>query len=352
MSVTSEKFGQTPDGKNVDIYTLTNDNGLSAQIINYGGIVKSLTAPDRNGKLIDVALGYDSLDGYIKGAFYFGTLIGRVGNRIAKGKFVLDRKEYTLAVNNGPNHLHGGIKGFDKVVWDARPLVIDEGPALELTYLSPDGEEGYPGSLSCKVIYTLTNNNELKIEYEATTDQTTVVNMTHHGYFNLAGHNAGDILSHEIMINADHFTPADEGSIPTGEIRPVDGTPMDFRISTAIGKQIESNDEQLKFGHGYDHNWVLNNKTGDLALAATFYEKKSGIAMDVLTTKPGMQFYSGNFLDGSNPGKGGAVYNRRNGLCAETQYFPDSPNKPDFPSCILQPGQIYKHITTYRFYNK
>jgi aldose 1-epimerase len=352
MSVTNEKFGQTADGRKVDIYTLTNDNNLSAQIINYGGIVTSLTTPDRNGKLIDVVLGYDTLDGYIKGAFYLGALIGRVCNRIAKAKFTIDGKEYTLAVNNDPNHLHGGIKGFDKVVWEAKPLVTNKGSALELTYLSPDGEEGYPGNLSCKVIYTLTNKNELKIEYEAITDQATPVNMTNHSYFNLAGHNTGDILSHELMINADHFTPTDEGSIPTGEICPVEDTPMDFRTPAVIDKKIDSDDQQLKFGHGYDLNWVLNNKNGDLALAATFYEKKSGIVMDVLTTKPGMQFYCGNFLDGSNHGKDGAVYNRRNGLCAETQYFPDSPNKPDFPSCILQPGETYKHVTVYRFSNK
>jgi len=349
MSITSKPFGQTADGKQAGIFTLTNKNGLVAQITNFGGIVTSLLVPDRDGKFADVVLGFDDLEGYINEHPYFGALIGRVGNRIAKGKFTLEGKEYTLAINNGPNHLHGGLKGFDKVIWNAKPSMTDNGPALELTYLSRDGEENYPGNLSCRVVYTLTNDNELKIDYEATTDKPTPINLTQHSYFNLAGHNAGDMLSHEVVINADNFTPIDETLIPNGQIKPVDGTPMDFRTPTEIGARINSNDEQIKFGGGYDHNWVLNNKDGKLALAATFHEKTSGRFMEVLTTEPGIQFYTGNFLDGSNIGKGGAVYNHRNGFCAETQHFPDSPNHPEFPSCILQPGQTYKQTTAYRF---
>lgn len=352
MSITSKAFGQTADGKKVDIFTLTNSNGLTAQITNFGGIVTSLTAPDRDGNMADIVLGFDDLDSYINEHPYFGAIVGRVANRIAKGKFTIDGQEYSLAVNNGPNHLHGGLVGFDKAVWDATSSETDNGPALELTYLSPDGEEGYPGNLSCKVIYTLTNDNKLNIDYEATTDKATPINLTNHSYFNLAGHDAGDILSHEATINADNFTPTDETAIPYGEIRPVEGTPMDFRTPTVIGTRINDDDEQLKFGNGYDHNWVLNGKDGKLAVAATFYEKNSGRYMEVLTTEPGMQLYTANYLDGSNIGKGGAVYNQRNAFCGETQHFPDSPNKPDFPTAILQPGQTYKQTTAYKFSTK
>jgi len=352
MSINKEAFGKTTDGTSVDLYTLVNANGVTAKITNYGAIVTSLQVPDRDGKMADVVLGYDSLADYIKDSPYFGAIVGRYGNRIAKGKFTLEGKEYTLAVNNGPNHLHGGLKGFDKVVWDARPVESDAGVGVELKYTSKDGEEGYPGNLSCTVVYTLTNANELKIDYKAQTDKTTVLNLTHHGYFNLAGHDSGTILGQVLMLNADHFTPVDETLIPTGEIRPVKGTVMDFTTPTAIGARINSDYDQIKFGGGYDHNWVLNSKDGSLALAATVYESKSGRFMEVFTTEPGIQFYSGNFLDGSNIGKGKAVYNHRNGFCLETQHFPDSPNKPQFPSVVLKPGDTYKQLTVYKFSTK
>ena len=352
MSITSKQFGTTADGKQVDIFTLTNSSGVVAQITNFGGIVTSLSVPDRDGNLADVVLGFDDLAGYINEHPYFGTIVGRYANRIAKGKFTVDGKEYSLAINNGPNHLHGGLKGFDKAVWDAQAIDTPDGPSLRLMYVSPDGEEGYPGTLTCGVTYTLTDDNALKIEYDAVTDKATVLNLTNHSYFNLAGHNAGDILSHEATINADGFTPADKTSIPTGQIRPVEGTPMDFRTPTEIGARINSDDEQIKFGNGYDHNWVLNNKDGQLALAATFYDKTSGRLMEVLTTEPGMQFYTGNFLDGSNIGKGGAVYKQRNAFCVEVQHFPDSPNQPEFPTTILQPDERYTQVTVYRFSTK
>jgi len=344
-----ESFGSTPEGKKADLFTLTNPNGLVAKITNYGCIVTELHVPDRDGKFADIVLGFDNLDDYIKDTPYFGAVVGRYGNRIAKSKFTLNGKEYSLAVNDGQNHLHGGLKGFDKVIWDAQAMNTKDGPALKLTYLSVDDEEAYPGNLSCTVIYTLTNKNELKISYEAETDKPTPINLTHHSYFNLAGHDAGDILAHEIMIDADRTTPVDEGLIPTGQIAPVKGTPMDFKKPTPIGARIDQQDQQLRFGRGYDHNWVLNNKNGDFALACSVYEPTTGRVMELYTTEPGLQFYSGNFLNGSNIGKGGAVYNLRNGFCLETQHFPDSPNRPEFPSVILQPGQKYKHVTAYRF---
>jgi len=342
MSIEKRPFGKTADGKSVDLYTLTNANGLKADIMTYGGIVTSLHVPDRNGNFADIVLGCDSLDEYIKGTAYFGALIGRYGNRIAEGKFSLDGVEYMLAKNNGPNHLHGGIKGFDKVVWDAEAIEENGAPGLKLTYLSKDGEEGYPGNLNCTVIYTLTNNDELKISYEAETDKATVINLTHHGYFNLAGHDSGDILGHELMLTADNFTPVDEGLIPTGQIKPVKGTPMDFTNPMPIGSRI------AEVKGGYDHNYVLNNSDGSLALAASVYEPKSGRVMEIFTTEPGIQFYSGNFLDGSIKGKG-ATYNRHSGLCLETQHFPDSPNKPRFPSVVLRPGEKYTQTTVHKF---
>ncbi len=333
----------------MDIYTLTNKNGLSAKITNYGGIVIALNVPDKSGQLGDVVLGYDTLEDYLKASPFFGALVGRYGNRIANGKFTLNGIEYTLAQNNGPNSLHGGLKGFDKVIWDPKPIDSPDGPALELTYLSQDGEEGYPGNLLVKVIYTLTHNNELKIDYMATTDQDTVVNLTHHAYFNLAGAGNGDILGHELMIPADRFTPVDETLIPTGELRPVADTPFDFTRPTPVGQRIDQNDEQLKFGGGYDHNYVLNNSDGSLALAARVSEPTSGRVMEVWTTEPGIQFYSGNFLDGSNIGKGGKPYQRRSGFCLETQHFPDSPNHPNFPSTVLKAGQTYQSTTIHKF---
>lgn len=347
-TISKAAFG-TADGKPVEIYSLTNRKGMEARIMTYGGTVVSLRVPDRNGKLGDVVLGYDSLADYQRSTFNFGSLIGRYGNRIAKGRFSIDGREFTLARNNGANHLHGGVKGFDKVVWTARPSVESDGPYLELTYLSLDGEEGYPGNLKIKVVYSLTENNELKIEYTATTDKPTVVNLTQHSYFDLAGTGNGDILRHELFINADRFTPTDSGSIPSGELRSVKGTPFDFTKSTAIGSRIDQNDEQLKFGNGYDHNFVLNKNHGAFTLAATVYDAGTGRVMKVFTTEPGLQFYSGNFLDGSIKGKNGMDYPRRSGFCLEAQHFPDSPNEPKFPTTLLRPGQKYSQTTIYRF---
>lgn len=345
--ITSKPFGKTKDGTPVEIFTLRNAGGAEARITNYGGIVVSLKVPDRSGKLGDVVLGYDNLKDYIKANPYFGALIGRYGNRIAKGRFELDGKRYQLATNDGPNALHGGLKGFDKVVWTAKPLSTKNGPALELSYVSRDGEEGYPGNLAVKAVYTLTNSNELRIDFTATTDKPTIINLTHHSYFNLAG--VGDILSHEVVIKADKFTPIDKTFIPTGELRPVAGTPFDFRKQTAIGSRIKNDDQQLKFGLGYDHNWVVRDKPGRLALMAKVYDPASGRTMEVLSTEPGLQFYSGNFLDGTNVGKGGKIYRYRTGFCMEPQHFPDSPNKPKFPSVVLRPGQTYKNTIIYKF---
>jgi aldose 1-epimerase len=350
MNIEEAEFGKTKQGDVAHIYTLNNANGCEAKITNYGGIVVSLKVPDKTGKLADVVLGYETLDKYIEKSPYFGALVGRYGNRIGKGKFTLNGKEYTLAVNNGPNHLHGGIVGFDKVVWRAKEIKKAEGVGLELTYLSKDGEEGYPGNLSVTVRYLWTNDNELRIDYLATTDKPTVVNLTNHSYFNLAC--KGDILGHELMIDADKFTPVDDGLIPTGELRNVAGTPMDFRKPTAIGARIEQPDEQLKFGLGYDHNWVLNRSGGSLRLVARVHEPTTGRVLEVHTTEPGVQFYCGNFLDGTITGKYERVYQKRNGLCLETQHFPDSPNKPNFPSTVLKPGEKYASTTIYKFTTK
>lgn len=353
MSIEKESYGKA-DGREVMLYTLTNANGLVAKITNYGGIVTELLVPDKDGKLGDIVLGYGKLDDYVKETPYFGALIGRYGNRIGKGKFTLDGKEYQLATNdNNINHLHGGVKGFDKVVWDAKEIKADNGVGLELNYLSKDMEEGYPGNLKVKVIYMLTNDNELTVEYKATTDKTTVANLTQHNYYNLGGHDSGPILGHLLMLNADSFTPTDEGLIPTGEIRSVEGTPMDFRKPTAIGARITAEYEPLKFGGGYDHNWVLNkDKQGELSLAAEVYEPNSGRVMEIWTTQPAIQFYSGNFLDGSNVGKGGVAYQHRTAFCLETQHYPDSPNNPNFPSTVLKPGETYTHKTVHKFFTK
>ena len=347
--ITKENFGKTSDGQNVDIYTLTNRRGSEVKITNYGGIVTSLKVADRKGKRDDIVLGFDNLDAYLKGGPYFGAIIGRYGNRIAKGRFTLNGHQYTLAVNNGENHLHGGIKGFDKVVWAARPLRVPNGAALRLTYLSKDGEEGYPGNLSVRVIYTLTNADELKIEYWATTDKDTVVNLTSHSYFNLAGQGNGDILNHQLLINARRFTPTDAGSIPTGELKSIKGTPFDFTSAFRIGDRINDDDQQLKFARGYDHNFVLNGRMGTLRQAAVVYEPTSGRLMEVWTTEPGVQFYTGNFLDGTLTGKDGKVYQQRYGFCLETQHFPDSPNQPAFPTTVLRRGRQYHTITIHKF---
>lgn len=344
-----EILGTGPQGRKAYTYMLVNAHGMTVKITNYGGIVTQLFVPDRNGNFDDVVLGYNNLEQYIEDSPYFGALIGRYGNRIGGAEFTLDGVTYELAANDGPNHLHGGIKGFDKVFWDAEVMGTDEGPALKLTYLSEDGEEGYPGSLHCTVIYTLTNDNELVIDYRATTDKATPVNLTHHSYFNLTGCKR-DILGHRLMINADKFTPVDQGLIPTGEILSVKGTPMDFTEPHAIGARIDADYHQLEYGGGYDHNWVLNKKgKRAMSLAARVYEPSSGRLMKVFTTEPGLQFYSGNFLDGSLTGKYGKVYEHRYGFCLETQHFPDSPNKPQFPSTILRPGETYKTRTIYRF---
>ena len=331
------------------VFTLTNSNGVEVRITNYGGIIISILVPDRTGKRDDVVLGYDYLEDYIKNSPYFGALIGRYANRIAKGQFKLDGKSYTLAINNGPNSLHGGLKGFDKVIWMAKSLLTANGPSLQLNYVSKDGEEGYPGTLSVKAVYTLTEDNAIMLQFTATTDQATIINLTNHSYFNLAGAGNGDILNHQVTIYADRFTPVDETLIPTGELRPVEGTPFDFRTSTAIGARINDPDEQLKFGNGYDHNWVIDKKTGRLALMARVYEPTTGRVLEVLSTEPGLQFYSGNFLDGTNIGKGGKVYKFRYAFVMEPQHFPDSPNQPGFPSVVLRPGQTYKNTIIYRF---
>lgn len=349
VGVKKETFGRA-NGREVDLYTLTNAHGVEAKITNYGGILVSLKVPDRQGQLADVVLGSDKLETYFKApTTYLGAIVGRYANRIAKGRFSLGGKEYTLATNNGDNHLHGGNKGFDKVIWNARPMQTRAGPALELRYLSRDGEEGYPGNLSVRVLYTLTNNNELRIDYSATTDKETIVNLTAHPYFNLAGEGNGDILNHRLKIDADRFTPVDAQAIPTGELRSVKGTPFDFTRMTAIGARISEDDEQLKFGNGYDHNFVLNGRSGSLRRAATVYEPTSGRLMEVWTTEPGLQFYTGNFLDGTIPGMGGKPYNQRYGFCLEAQHFPDSPNKPNFPSTVLEKGGRYRTTTIYKF---
>jgi aldose 1-epimerase len=344
--VSQRSFGQTADGKDVSLFTLRNSKGAEALISNYGGIVTSLKVPDRNGKMGDVVLGLDNLADYIKESPFFGALIGRYGNRIARGKFTLNGQQYTLATNNYPNALHGGTKGFDKVVWEPTILTGPEGPGLKLTYLSKDGEEGYPGNLSVAVVYTLTDDNALKVEYTATTDKDTVVNLTQHSYFNLAG--KGTILNHVVMMPADKFTPVDSTLIPTGELKPVSGTPFDFRTPTAIGARINQDDEQLKFGKGYDHNWVINKPMGQMGLMARVTEPTTGRVMEVLSTEPGLQFYSGNFLDGTLKGKG-RVYEFRSGFCMEPQHYPDSPNKPEFPSVVLKPGQTYHNTIVYKF---
>ena len=345
-------FGKTRDGEKVDAYTLTSPTGSSVTILNYGGTITELKVPDLRGKISDVTLGLDSIEKYETQSPYFGAIIGRVGNRIAKGRFTLNGVEYKLAVNNGENHLHGGIKGFDKVIWAGNELKMKTGPALVLDYISNDGEEGYPGKLTVRVIYTLTNNNELKIDYSATTDKDTVINLTHHSYFNLAGEGNGDILNTRVTINADRFVPTDAGSIPLGELRKVSGTPFDFLTPHAIGERINQDDEQIKFGSGYDHTWVINGRPGVMRFAATAYEPTSGRVMQVWTTEPGMQFYTGNFLDGTLTGKAGKLYPRRSGFCFETQHYPDSPNHPSFPTTTLKKGTTYRSTTIYRFSSK
>lgn len=346
--VTKSAFGTTPGGQSVELYTLRNRKGAEAKIMTHGGIVTSLRMPDHNDTLGEIVLGCDEFEPYLKNDPYLGALIGRYGNRIAGGKFSLNGSTYQLATNNGPNHLHGGIKGFDKVVWKvARAEVSGQGPQLELNYLSADGEEGYPGNLNVTATYTLTNDNALRLDFSATTDRETICNLTNHSYFNLAG--SGNILGHEVWINADKFTPVNENLIPTGELRSVDGTPFDFRKPTAIGARINTNDEQLKFAKGYDQNWVINKPAGKLDVIARVFESMTGRVLEVLSTEPGTQFYTGNFLTGSVVGRGGWAFQFRNGFCFEPQHFPDSPNQPDFPSAVLRPGERYQNTIIYRF---
>jgi aldose 1-epimerase len=336
-----ESWGTTPEGEPVERYTLTNSRGMSASLIPYGAILTALRVPDRHGAPADVVLGFDTLDGYLGDHPYFGSAVGRVANRIARGRFTLNGREYHLAVNNGPNHLHGGIVGFNHRLWTAELV----GDSVRLSYVSPDGEEGYPGTLSSTVTYSLTEENELRLDYHATTDADTPVNLTNHSYFNLAG--SGAILDHELTLMADRYTPVDDTLIPTGEIAPVRGTPLDFTTPHAIGARIARVPGPAP--GGYDHNFVLNGGGGALALAARVREPGSGRGMEVLTTQPGVQFYSGNFLDGSLAGKGGTRYQKHEGFCLETQHFPDSVNHPEFPSTILRPGETYAHTTIYRF---
>ena len=348
-SMKTDTFGKLPDGREVLQYTLENKSGVTVEIINYGATIRSLRVPDRNGRMGDVVLGYDSVQGYIDGTAYFGAIVGRYGNRIAKGKFQLDGREYQLTVNDGENHLHGGRAGFNKVLWEAHVLAGTSEPSVELQYISPDGEEGYPGNVVLKVRYTLTDNNELRVDYEGKTDRPTLLNPTQHSYFNLSGTFTDTILGHQLMIESDSITPVDKGLIPTGKLSRVAGTPMDFRTLTAIGARINDPDEQLTFGQGYDHNWVLRSGGGKVRKVAELYEPASGRLMAVLTDQPGLQFYSGNFLDGSAIGKGGVAYQHRTGLCLETQAYPDTPNRPQFPQVTLRPGQVYRQTTIYRF---
>ncbi len=343
-------FGTMPDGTTVNLYTLTNRSGMQVSITNYGGRIVSLLVPDRNGKMGDVVLGFDDLAGYLGPNPYFGALIGRYGNRIGNARFTLDGKEYQLAANDGPNSLHGGLVGFDKKVWTAKDLGGNH-PSLQLTYVSADGEENYPGRLTTHVVYTLDDSNQLKIDYSATTNKDTVLNLTNHSYFNLSGEGSGDILKTFMVINASHYTPIDEHLIPTGEIASVEGTPLDFRKSTPIGDRINADFEQLKLAKGYDHDFVLDRPEGShgLIVAARAVDHDSGRALEVLTTQPGIQLYTGNFLDGSVHGRGGHAYGFRNAFCLETQHFPDSPNKPDFPTTELKPGQTFHETTVFKF---
>ncbi|QCR23029.1 aldose epimerase family protein [Pontibacter sp. SGAir0037] len=347
MEIKKESFGKTKDGQETSLYTLTNANGMVVKITDYGATITSIVTPDKNGEMGDVALGFDSMEGYqsdeyLKSGPYFGAIVGRYGNRIAKGKFAIDGQQYTLATNNGENHLHGGKKGFDKVVWQAEPVSGQN--ALKLTYVSPDGEEGYPGTLTSTVTYTLTNDNEIRIDYQATTDKPTHVNLTNHSYFNLAAGEAENIHDHVLTINADRYTVVDQSLIPTGELRKVEGTVMDFKTPHAIGERVE----QVE-GGGYDHNYVLTDGSDNMKLAATVYEPVSGRVMEVHTTEPGIQFYSGNFLDGTITGRGNKKYAHRYGFALETQHFPDTPNQKDFPSTLLKPGETYETTTVYKF---
>ncbi len=352
VSITSSDFGTTAAGEKVTKYSLENKNGIQVDIITYGGRITSLRTPDKDGKMENVVLGFDSIEQYEKDNPFFGALIGRYGNRIAKGKFSLDGNEYTLAQNNGENSLHGGVQGFDKKVWNAKTEESDDSVKLVLTYLSPDMEEGFPGNLSTTVTYTLNKDNSLDVLYEAETDKTTVVNLTQHAYFNLSGDFSKTILDHMVEIDADTFIPVDSGLIPTGELRPVEGTPFDFTEAKLVGNEIDAENEQIKLGGGYDHCWVLNNQSEGFRSVANAYHPGTGRNLEVLTDEPGIQFYTGNFLDGTLPAPNGGTYAQRSGFCLETQHYPDSPNQPEFPSVTLEPGDKYKTKTTFTFSTK
>ncbi|HPE55521.1 MAG TPA: aldose epimerase family protein [Bacteroidales bacterium] len=351
VKITKSSFGKTPDGIEVYKYSMKNSKGMEVDVITYGGIITKWTSADKNGNYQNVVLGYDNLDQYIKSTPYFGALIGRYGNRIARGRFTLDGTTYELATNNGINHLHGGLKGFDKVVWNAEELDTDNTASLKLSYVSKDGEEGYPGTLRVTVIYTLTNDNSLEVDYEATADKKTIVNLTQHSYFNLSGDFTQTILDHELTLNADAFLPVDSTLIPTGEIRPVENTPFDFRTAKEIGRDINVDNEQLKRGRGFDHCWVLNDQ-GIFRKVASTYHAETGRLLEISTDEPGIQFYSGNFLDGTLPMPGGGTYAYRTGFCLETQHYPDSPNQEAFPSVVLEPGEKYFTRTVFKFSTK
>lgn len=348
LTIDSQPYGVMEDGRSVELFTLSNGN-MTVKITNYGAIITHILVPDRQGQKGDVVLGFDSLAHYLAGNPYFGCIVGRYGNRIANARFKLSGKIYPLAANNGPNHLHGGKIGFDQVLWDAKPVKSKDAVAVEMSYLSPDGNEGYPGNLKMTVTYALTVNNEVRLDYQATTDKKTVVNLTNHTYFNLKDGGRSPILDHVLQIDAGAYTPVNAGLIPTGELAPVDNTPFDFRTPKSIGERIEADHEQIRFGGGYDQNWVLAGEAGTLRKVVRVTEAESGRIMDVMTTEPGVQFYTGNFLDGSRTGKNGIVYHKRHGLCLETQHYPDSPNQPDFPSTELNPGETYHTTTVYRF---
>lgn len=353
-TIDKSEYGTTSEGEIVDIYTLTNKNGMEAKIMTLGGIITSLTAPDRDGEYKDIVLGFNTLDEYLNGNPFFGTLVGRYGNRIAKGKFSLDGVEYTLATNGGANHIHGGVKGFDKVVWNVAEAIVEENGAisLKLTYTSADMEEGYPGKLETIVTYTLTNDDELQVLYEATTDKKTIVNLTQHSYFNLSGEFTKNILDHVVMIDAEEYTPVGDGLIPTGELLPVEGTPFDFRIAKVVGKEIAADHDQIKRGGGYDHNWVLNNQDTGIRLVASAYHPESGRLMEVFSTEPGVQVYTSNYMNNTIPAKNGGTYGKMGGICFETQHYPDSPNQPNFPSTELSPGEKYSTTTSFKFSTK
>jgi aldose 1-epimerase len=349
LAMTRSPFGTLPGGQAVEAFTLTNANGIRVTAITYGGIITSLEVPDRVGKAGDVVLGYDSLQGYLDKSPFFGTIVGRYGNRIGKGTFTIDGTTYALPINNGENHLHGGPQGFDKAVWKAEPFERADAVGVVFSHTSPDGDMGYPGTLQARVTYTLTNDNTLRFDYQATTDKATPVNLTQHTYFNLAGAGNGDILGHEIEILADRYTPVDKGLIPTGELASVEGTPFDFRTATTIGARIDADHPQIALGGGYDHNMVFARTGTGLERVVRVYEPTTGRTLEVATTQPATQFYTGNFLDGTITGKGGKVYPKRSGFCLETQHYPDSPNKPQFPSTILKPGETYAQSTTFTF---